>query len=300
MSSDFHKESYERHSRLYDDLAPGGGRDNGEKWLREDTVDAWRHRRMHEFLSPLLEAWKGAHWITVGDGRYGSEARHIEQHGSRAVATDISDTLLEEAVRKGYITECSRQNAESLKYADNAFDIALCKESLHHFPRPFLALYEMMRVSRKAVVLVEPTDLRIGATLRWKLFRTAVDTTRGLTGRPGGHQVFEEAGNYVYGISRLELEKVALALNLPALALKGINDYYIDGLEDEKADRSSRLFGKIRRRIAINNLLCRFGLKPHTTTCAILFHQKPEEDLATRLKKDGFDFVKLPENPLFE
>ncbi|MDF1525787.1 MAG: class I SAM-dependent methyltransferase [bacterium] len=301
MSSDFHEKSYESHSRLYEEHARGSDKHGkAQKWLLQNTVDAWRHNRKLALLKPLLEAWQDHRWITVGDGRYGQEAHYIQQNGGRAVATDISDTLLEESAGAGYISEYSRQNAESLSYPDNEFDLAVCKESLHHFPRPMVALYEMIRVSKKAVVLIEPTDLKIGATLRWKLFRALVDTARKITGRSGGHQIFEEAGNYVYAISRLEMEKVALGMNMPAIAVKGINDYYVKGLEEVKADRSSRAFKKVRRRIVMNDLFCRLGFKPHSTTCVILLHQPIESDIQDRLSEAGFEIVDLPENPYID
>ncbi len=263
MASDFHEKSYRKHSVHYDDYAEGGPcSENARKWFLEDTVNFWRHMRMHRLLDPLLETNENALWLTVGDGRYGMEAHFILEHGSRAVATDISDTLLKEGARAGYITEYSRQNAEALTYEDKEFDFVLCKESLHHFPRPFRALYEMIRVSNKGVVLIEPTDSKIGATLRRKIFRALVDSARKLTGSSGGHQLFEETGNYVYCISRLEMEKVGLGLNMSTIAIRGINDYYVEGVEDEKADRSSGMFKLIKRRIAMNDIFCRLGSKP--------------------------------------
>lgn len=39
---------------------------------------------------------------------------------------------------------------------DDAFDYVLCKDSYHHMPRPMIALYQMLRVARRAVVLIEP------------------------------------------------------------------------------------------------------------------------------------------------
>ena len=72
--------------------------------------------------------------------------------------SDISDKLLRIGNNKGFINEFSAQNAESLKFLDNSFDYVLCKEAFHHFPRPFIALHEMFRVSQKGVVLIEPRD----------------------------------------------------------------------------------------------------------------------------------------------
>ena len=47
--------------------------------------------------NPLLSDVWGASWLTVGDGRYGTDAHYIFSKGVRNVlATDISDYLLRE------------------------------------------------------------------------------------------------------------------------------------------------------------------------------------------------------------
>lgn len=124
-------------------------------WLNKDTLDYWRHHRM---LSPVKAFISGETWLTIGDGRYGTDANFILSNGGRAHASDLSDVLLEIGRKTGFINEYSRQNAECLSFADNAFDYVLVKEALHNCPRPWMALYEAFRVCRKAVVLIEPHD----------------------------------------------------------------------------------------------------------------------------------------------
>ncbi|WP_158308790.1 methyltransferase domain-containing protein [Desulfocurvibacter africanus] len=75
-----------------------------------------------------------------------------------------------------FIPEYSVENAEKLSFANGSYDYLLCKEAFHHFPRPMIALYEMLRVARKGIVLIEPND--------------------------NGADGFEECGNYVYSLSR--------------------------------------------------------------------------------------------------
>ena len=53
------------------------------------------------------------------------------------------------------------ENAENLSFEDKTIDFILCKESYHHFPRPMVALYEMLRVARNGVLLIEPNDAYI-------------------------------------------------------------------------------------------------------------------------------------------
>jgi len=58
-----------------------------------------------------------------------------------------------------------QQNCECLEYESRSFDLVFCKEGLHHLSRPVLGLYEMLRVCRKAVVIIEPFDTILGKFL---------------------------------------------------------------------------------------------------------------------------------------
>ncbi len=51
---------------------------------------------------------------------------------------------------------------------------------------------------------------------------------------------WEGSGNYVFAISRREIEKIALGLNLPQTVVKGLNDHYVKGCEFEPADEPLR------------------------------------------------------------
>jgi ubiquinone/menaquinone biosynthesis C-methylase UbiE len=161
MSSidEFQSKSYKQHSEHFKEYTLNGDKSaHAKTWLEKDTVDAWRHRRMYQVLDPILVTETKAKWLTVGDGRYGKDSRYITEKGGDALATDISGYLLKEAKDLGYITEYKVENAESLSFHDSEFDYVFCKESYHHFPRPMLALYEMLRVAKRGVILVEPND----------------------------------------------------------------------------------------------------------------------------------------------
>ena len=101
-AENFDKISHELHERLYDSEKQAR---LCETWKRNDTVDAWRHERMYRCLDPLLAHFPGANWMTVGDGRYGTDAHYLETKKAHAVATDIADTMLRKAKEDGYIRE---------------------------------------------------------------------------------------------------------------------------------------------------------------------------------------------------
>jgi ubiquinone/menaquinone biosynthesis C-methylase UbiE len=120
-------------------------------------VDAWRHQRMIAPISPLCSGtdWE---WLTVGDA-HGWDAARLQRMGCRSVtASDLSVQRLRHAAEEGLIEHYREENAESMTAGDGAYDVVFCKEALHHFPRPWIGLYEMLRVARQAVVLIEPRD----------------------------------------------------------------------------------------------------------------------------------------------
>jgi hypothetical protein len=51
-----------------------------------------------------------------------------------------------------------QQNAECTNIEPASYELVLCKSGLHHLARPILGLYEMLRVSRRAVIFIEPYD----------------------------------------------------------------------------------------------------------------------------------------------
>lgn len=300
MSStgNFQEKSYKQHSEHFDDHSPGGKQESHAKtWFENDTVDAWRHQRMYRILNPLLTADPKARWLTVGDGRYGKDAKYILEKGCDALATDISDSLLKVAKDIGYITKYQKENAESLTFKDAEFEYVFCKESYHHFPRPMVALYEMLRVANNGIVLVEPNDAYIVNSFSAIVFRNVKSVVKIFLGKKSNKHTFEESGNYLFSISRREVEKVALGLDLKVVAYLGINDAYFKGVEYEKLSSKGPLQRKVRILIGIQNLLCRLRLMDYGLLGVIIFKKEPSKDLLQLLLDDGYEVVQLPNNP---
>lgn len=307
MSADFHTLSHRAHERVYDSAESAR---LARTWTRQDTVDGWRHARMYRTLDPLLAAHPGARWVTVGDGRYGTDAHYLESRGADALATDIADTMLQRAKAEGFIRDYRKENAERLTFADDSFDFALCKESYHHFPRPMLALYELLRVARRGVALIEPDETpalmsprHIGkmlvksALIRLGLGARFGDRSTGIIDT--GVNWYEEVGNFGYAISRREMERVALGLNLPHVAFLGLNDAYEPGVEDEPATEDSARFRRIRDDIAAQDRRGERGLsrsRPKLLV-AMIFKEPLDPALRTGLHTAGYEVRDLPRNP---
>jgi hypothetical protein len=110
---------------------------------------------------------------------------------------------------------------------------------------------------------------------------------------------YEEVGNFGYSISRREMERVALGLNLPHVAFLGLNDAYEPGVEDEPATEASALFRRIRDDIAAQDRAAQRGLsraRPKLLV-AVIFKTPLDPALRTALTTEGYEVRDLPRNP---
>lgn len=95
-----------------------------------------------------------------------------------------------------------RQNCESISLNSRSFDLVFCKEGLHHLARPVLGLYEMLRICRKAAIIIEPYDTLLGKALEFLGLTTVYES-----GRAGGRT---QRNNFVY---RWNLRQLQFVLN---------------------------------------------------------------------------------------
>jgi ubiquinone/menaquinone biosynthesis C-methylase UbiE len=293
----FHEISYRYHQSHWQSITEDKNwRRVVESWFDKSSADYWRHRRMYEAAQHLTGSGD-EQWLTVGDGQYGLDSVRLREHGVGSVLpTDIADASLRDAKARGIIDDYRVENAERLSFADRSFDYVFCKEAFHHFPRPFLALYEMLRVARKGVVLIEPQD-QIGSFLRQSIYGF-----RRLTGRRRhfDDDRYEDSGNYIYSVSQREIEKACLGMNLPCVAFKGLSDFYVKGGEFEPAVFSSRKFVFMRTVVLLHSILVRLGLSQHNVLMSCIFKEQPPPELRHRFAKAGWRIVELPRNPYAE
>lgn len=272
-------------------------------WIEQNnTLDRWRHNRMYSQLEQLINFEKNMSWLTVGDGRYGTDANALLNLGATNVmCTDISDTLLKIGYENGFIKKFSEENAEDLSFQENEFDFTLCKEAYHHFPRPQIALHEMLRVSKIGVVLIEPSD----ASINPKILNVIVPIIKKIFRKPTySEHRFEEVGNYIFTVSERELEKIQLGMHRRYIAYKYMNDFYQEGFEfismDSKEKSELKEIKKAKLFIKVRDILTRCGLIKPAIICAILFKKDPNPDLIACIQKSGWKVKVLPANPFLK
>lgn len=153
-------------------------------------------RRLMELLRQEGHRLDGQRILIVGCG-FGTDIYYLRRYADiDIVATDISiqNTII---TRKSF-DNCDAMVADSelLPFADNSFDYVFICDSLHHMARPYLGIYEMLRVANRAICIIEPHDCAL----------TKLATRVGLM------QEYEEAGNYVLKLNRHDIARLARSL----------------------------------------------------------------------------------------
>lgn len=297
----FNLDSYEKHSQWYHQKFPTEELKSaylkGHLDTKRLTIGKWLQQIFFRSLNPLLIN-KNHTWLTLGDA-YGFDAQYILNSGNRAIASDLDTEFLGIAQKHQIIEDFCVQNAEALSYPENAFDYILCKESYHHFPRPYAALYEMARVVKKSFILMEPQDPVLKMPFLLGLVNIVGAFSDSLSRRLWKNRFsYEPVGNFVYKLSERELEKFAAGLNLPMVAFKKLNpNFYFEGANESMANKRNLKFLSICFKKQMRDLLSKLGIIPAQVLCALVFKTTPDERTLKDLRLAGYQIIKIPSNP---
>jgi SAM-dependent methyltransferase len=100
-------------------------------------------------------------------------------------------------------------DAQAMPYEDGRFDVAFVSDGLHHCRSPHLAVTEMYRVARKAVVVIESRDSAVlRAAMKARMTFAYEFNGRLLQGREHGGVDFGPVPNFVYRWTEREFEKL--------------------------------------------------------------------------------------------
>jgi len=296
----YHQDSYQKHENWYNTHFPT----DEDKAIHLEKNDAktqslnnWLQNIFFSCIDPLLNK-AGQEWLTVGDA-YGFDAQYIQAKGQKAEASDLNTDFLRISHQNGIIGNYSAQNAESLSFSDNTFDYILCKETYHHFPRPYAALYEMIRVAKKGIVIIEPQDPVTKMPLLLGVLNILTKLNSSFTKKVWKNRFsYEPVGNFVYKISEREFEKFAAGLNLPVIAFKEINpNFYHQKLEGLTASPTEKQFRKVSRKKRLLDMLVKLSIIPGQVLSVIVFKEYPESAVLEDLKDQQYKIVHIPKNP---
>jgi methyltransferase family protein len=257
-----------------------------------DSWDAWRHNRLYAAILPLIEQDRSACWMTIGDS--GADALWLSQHLSNVISSSITDAQIRHLHDLGYLTGVSIevQNAEHITKPSDSIDYVYCKEAYHHFPRPPIGLYEMLRVAKRALILCEPAD----AQHRRPLDLLAYWAKRILRKQGAARQLFEPTGNFIYRLSLAEVVKMATALQTGPIYYLYLSDFSFGPLCHRP--RTETLAGVlIRFAIGFQMALSRLKLMSWGKIAVIIFKELPHGAIDEALVSAGYRRMDLPRNP---
>ena len=184
--------------------------------------DTMRHYELLRSSDGLLDHINPSSILSVGDN-LARDAGYFKKRFPHAhcIASDLYADGILEAASRGYVDSVISADIEKLPFDDSEIDCVIAKEAFHHWPRPMLGLYEMLRVAKKAILLIEPYDVMLSNPAPLIEDNTFCDQ-------------YEPVGNYKYQISLREMLKTAWSLYYPAVAVVGFNDPYDPSKEFDK------------------------------------------------------------------
>lgn len=110
--------------------------------------------------------------------------------------SDLSEEAVKLTLRLHKNVKGAVEDTERLSFGDESFDYAFIAASLHHLPCPLIGLYELLRVAKYGVIVIEPNDSWLTRLATRLKLATEI----------------EEAGNYVYRFNAWDIERISRAL----------------------------------------------------------------------------------------
>lgn len=262
-----------------------------------DTIDAYNHERQFAGVDAIVAADPAARWLTIGDS--GADVTLAFRAGARSIiASNITSHSLNALAAQGKLPPCEVRalNAEALELPEGGVDYVLCRQAFHHFPRPMIGFYEMWRVARRGVILIEPGDIMPPRPLE----NVRAMAKKVLRGQSGDETLFEaDAANFIYRLSLVEAWKAAVALQADAFFERRFNHLYLAPVSGAK--RSDVVWrGLYSLAIGLQDGLCAAGLMNWGMGGAILLKSGAKPELARALGRVGWRERRVPRNPFLD
>ena len=135
--------------------------------------------------------------ILIASCGKGTDIHYLEKFCNPTIyVSDIAESAVGTAIASFENIQGSVGDTERLPFNGNTFDYSFIAASLHHLPRPILGLYELLRVAKEGVIVIEPNDSIL---------------TRMATSLGFAHEI-EEVGNYVFRFSKRDVIKITRSL----------------------------------------------------------------------------------------
>jgi ubiquinone/menaquinone biosynthesis C-methylase UbiE len=121
-----------------------------------------------------MEKWSV---LTICGGAGGEGIFFLNNGFSDVTVSDFSENAIEIAREIDPRLKTLWANAEAIGCEDASYDLVVVQDGLHHLPRPVLGFTEMLRVSRVAVIVIEPHLSIVGSVIgtEWENLNGAIN-----------------------------------------------------------------------------------------------------------------------------
>ena len=110
------------------------------------------HKHFSQKMLDLVEKHAGSQILDIGCG-HGVNCKELNSRGFRCVGIEANEEYAREAQK--YV-EAYHMNAEKLDFPNKSFDTVIMLEVLEHLEHPYKALEEIVRVTRRNLILSVP------------------------------------------------------------------------------------------------------------------------------------------------
>ena len=110
------------------------------------------HKHFSQKMLDLVQKYGGKEVLDIGCG-HGVNCIELNKRGFHCIGIEINEDYVGEAQK--YI-EAHLMRAEKLQFPDKSFDTVIMLEVLEHLENPYAALEEIVRVTRKNLILSVP------------------------------------------------------------------------------------------------------------------------------------------------
>ena len=110
------------------------------------------HKHFSQQMLELVQKHAGKQVLDIGCG-HGVNCIELNKRGFKCIGIEINEQYVQEAQK--YI-DAYHMRAEKLDFPDKSFDTTLMLEVLEHLEDPYKALEEVIRVTRKNLILSVP------------------------------------------------------------------------------------------------------------------------------------------------
>ncbi|MBS1963136.1 MAG: class I SAM-dependent methyltransferase [Bdellovibrionales bacterium] len=160
------------HEKLYSSLELAGY----EFHITSDPLTRYlRDRRLKIALETLRETYGSSLYsfkvLSVCGGVGGEGIFFLKEGFSDVTVSDFSQNALRIAEQLNGKLKTLALDAEAMALPDRSYDIVVVHDGLHHLQRPATGFAEMLRVARKAAIVIEPHRGLVGKLIgqEWEL-----------------------------------------------------------------------------------------------------------------------------------